>query len=343
MRPEKSVPPVRMKTATRAAILLGLLLAAASLYVWQRYQGFLEQPLAIAPGGAVFNVDSGMSGRAVITRLAGLGLSQNGWQWRMLLRLRPTVFRAGEYRLEPGLLPQGLLRKLQAGEVIRYRFTIVEGWSYRQLLGALQADAVLGPRVKADLEKGVWQELVKKWHPPEGAFLPETYVFTRSDSAVDVLDRAASAMKAALAEAWDERADDHPARTPYELLILASIIEKETAVAEERAQISGVFVRRLKSGMRLQTDPSVIYGLGEAFDGDVRRRDLLTDTPYNTYTRHGLPPTPIAMPGKASLLAAAQPAGGNALYFVADGKGGHTFSDSLDQHQRAVNKLMGKN
>lgn len=332
-----------MKTTTRAAILLALLFAVASLYGWQRYQGFLGQALAVPPGGAVFNVDTGMSGRAVIARLADLGLSQNGWQWRLLLRLHPTVFRAGEYQLEPGLLPWDLVRKLQSGEVIRYRFTIVEGWSYRQVLDALLADAVLGPRMKAEMERGAWQELEQKWNPPEGAFLPETYVFTRSDSAADLLDRAAVAMQAALAEAWAMRADDHPARTPYELLTLASIIEKETAVAEERARISGVFVRRLKSGMRLQTDPTVIYGLGQAFDGDLRRSDLLTDTPYNTYTRHGLPPTPIAMPGQASLLAAAQPADGAALYFVADGKGGHTFSNSLDQHQRAVNTLMGRN
>jgi UPF0755 protein len=190
---------------------------------------------------------------------------------------------------------------------------------------------------------------VEEWQAPangqdllEGAYLPETYVFTRSENALDVLAQAASAMQSALAEAWARRTDDHPARTPYELLILASIIEKETAVDEERAQISGVFVRRLKMGMRLQTDPTVIYGLGDTFDGDIRHRDLGTDTPYNTYTRTGLPPTPIAMPGRASLLAAAQPAAGTALYFVADGKGGHTFSDSLEQHRLAVDKLLEK-
>ena len=149
-------------------------------------------------------------------------------------------------------------------------------------------------------------------------------------------------MQEALALAWTSRDDDLPIETPYELLILASIIEKETSLEEERSRIAGVFVRRLRKGMKLQTDPTVIYGLGESFDGDIRRRDLRTDTPYNTYTRHGLPPTPIAMPGRASLLAAAHPAPGDALFFVANGKGGHTFSTTLKEHQAAVDKLLGK-
>jgi len=332
-----------MKKALQVTIFLVLILMLAGIYGWQQYRAFLGQPLSIAPGGAVLNVDSGMSGKAVIARLAEQGLSEYGWRWRLLLRLHPSVFKTGEYRLEPGLKPRELLRKLTIGDVIRYRFTIVEGWTYRQLRNALESDAVLGPGMKNDLQQGRWQELEKQWGEPEGIFLPETYFFTRSESAADILGRAATAMRAALEDAWNMRIDGHPARTPYELLILASIIEKETAIPEERPRISGVFVRRLKKGMRLQTDPTVIYGLGETFDGDVRRRDLETDTPYNTYTRHGLPPTPIAMPGRASLVAAAQPAPGTALYFVADGKGGHTFSDSLEEHRRAVDALIGKN
>jgi len=332
-----------MKKILQVTILLVLILTLAVIHGWQQYRTFLGQPLSIAPGGTVLNVDPGMSGKAVIARLAEQGLSEDGWRWRLLLRLHPSVFRVGEYRLEGGLTPRELLRKLATGDVIRYRFTIVEGWTYRQLRKALESDAVLGPGMKNDVEQGRWQEFEKKWGQPEGIFLPETYFFTRSERAADILERAAEAMRTALAAAWNMRIDGHPARSPYQLLILASIIEKETAVPEERALISGVFVRRLKKGMRLQTDPTVIYGLGENFDGDVRRRDLETDTPYNTYTRHGLPPTPIAMPGRASLMAAAQPAPGTALYFVADGKGGHTFSDSLEEHRRAVDSLIGRN
>jgi len=332
-----------MRKILQFSVLLVFILALVVIIFWQQYRTFLNQPLSIAAGGTTLNVESGMSGMAVIATLAKQGLSEYDWRWRLLLRLHPPVFKIGEYRLEPGLRPQDLLRKLESGDVVRYRFTIVEGWTYRQLLDALEADAVLGPGMKSDIEQGRWQELEQEWGQPEGIFLPETYSFTRSENAADILNRAEDAMQAALTKAWNMRIDGHPAHTPYELLILASIIEKETAVPEERARISGVFVRRLKKGMRLQTDPTVIYGLGERFDGDVRRRDLETDTPYNTYTRHGLPPTPIAMPGRASLMAAAMPDSGTALYFVADGKGGHTFSDTLEEHRRAVDKLLGKN
>lgn len=331
-----------LQKASAVVVFLVLLLAAFGGYGWQRYQQFLRQPLTVGVGGAVLNVDPGMSGRAVIARLAELRLSNDNWHWRLLLRLEPSVFKAGEYQLEPGIRPQGLLQKLDRGEVIHYRFTIVEGWTYRQLLDALQADLVLGPGLQDLMQEQGRPSPAGSHDLSEGAYLPETYVFTRRENALDVLAQAASAMQAALAEAWARRTEDHPARTPYELLILASIIEKETALEEERAQISGVFVRRLKLGMRLQTDPTVIYGLGDTFDGDIRRRDLQADTPYNTYTRNGLPPTPIAMPGRASLLAAAQPAAGTALYFAADGQGGHTFSDSLQQHQLAVHKLLEK-
>jgi UPF0755 protein len=335
------VKPAAART-TAAVVLLLLVSGALVAYGWQQYQRFLLQPLDVGAEGTIFNVDPGMSGRAVIAGLAGQGCTRNSWQWRVLLRVEPTVFRSGEYLLEPGLKPQGLLRKLARGDVIHYRFTIVEGWTYRQLIGGLLADPVLGPPFKASMSEPGWQDPPTPWPQPEGAFLPETYVFSRSESAMEVLEQAQQAMQAALADAWARRADDHPARSPYELLILASIIEKETALDQERARISGVFVRRLKLGMRLQTDPTVIYGLGESFDGNIRRRDLTADTPYNTYTRSGLPPTPIALPGRASLLAAAQPAPGSELYFVADGHGGHTFSDTLAQHRAAVNSLLGK-
>lgn len=259
------------------------------------------------------------------------------------MRLEPQVYRAGEYRLEYGLKPRALLRKLAAGSVVQHRLTLVEGWTFRQVMVALGNEAGLAHRFDA-ANPSTWPEQLAELGigEPEGWFLPETYSYTLGDSDLDILARAHRAMRDALALAWASRDEGLPLETPYELLILASIIEKETGVEEERARIAGVFIRRLQKGMKLQTDPTVIYGLGESFDGDIRRKDLRADTPYNTYTRHGLPPTPIAMPGRASLLAAAHPAAGEALYFVADGKGGHTFSKTLEEHQAAVDLLLGK-
>lgn len=328
-----------------------LLLLALSLlipgmlasYGWERYRDFLATPLDIPSGGLVFDLGAGATGSGIVQQLAGMGLTRPGWEWRLLMRLEPHIYQTGEYLLEAGSGPQAVLGKLASGQVIQYHFTLVEGWTFRQLSEALAAHAIL----QKELEPGVdfqWADPGEgpEMKHPEGWFLPETYQFTRGDSDRDILVRAHAGMQQALAEAWDRRDDDLPLESPYELLILASIIEKETSLDEERAQVAGVFTRRLKKRMRLQTDPTVIYGMGESFDGDIRRRDLKTDTPYNTYTRHGLPPTPIAMPGKASLLAAARPEPGEALYFVADGKGGHTFSETLEEHQAAVNKLIGK-
>lgn len=329
----------------KIAITLALLLIVAGVlsgYLWQRYQQFLGAPLSIDAGGKVFVVEPGMTGKAVIASLAMQGLSQDAWPWRVLFRLHPVVLKAGEYQLAPGVTPLEFLRLLEKGEVIRYRFTLVEGWTYRQVVDALYANPVLGAWLRANVSESALRSAHSLLGPAEGALLPETYVFTRNENALQVLDQAADAMNHALAEAWEMRTPDHPARSPYELLILASIIEKETALDSERDQVSGVFVRRLQRGMRLQTDPTVIYGLGDAYDGNIRRRDLEMDTPYNTYTRSGLPPTPISMPGRASLLAAAQPAAGEAIYFVADGKGGHVFSATLDEHQRGVDRLTGK-
>lgn len=326
-----------------ALVLLLIVAGAWSSYVWKQYQQFLVAPLGIDAGGKVFVVEPGMTGKAVIASLAVQGLSQDTWPWRVLFRLHPAVLKAGEYQLVPGVTPTEFLRLLEKGEVIQYRFTLVEGWTYRQVVDALYASPVLGAWLRANVSESSLRSAHSLLGAAEGALLPETYVFTRNENALQVLDRAADAMNHALAEAWEMRTPDHPARSPYELLILASIIEKETALDSERAQVSGVFVRRLQRGMRLQTDPTVIYGLGDAYDGNIRRRDLEMDTPYNTYTRSGLPPTPISMPGRASLLAAAQPADGEAIYFVADGKGGHVFSATLDEHQRAVDRLTGKN
>jgi UPF0755 protein len=324
--------------------LLLLMLAGAVVFAVLRsqYQQFVQQALDVQPDGQVFVVDPGMSGRAVIQQLQAIGITEFNWQWRWLMRQQPAPLQAGEYLLEAGITPAQLLRLMQSGEVIHYRFTIVEGWTVAQLLAALQADALLGSGVGSARDlAGLATELTGAENP-EGWFLPETYQFVRGYSAADLLQRAYLDMQSALQAAWEQRVDDHPAKSAYELLTLASIIERETAVESERGEISGVFVRRLQKGMRLQTDPTVIYGLGAAFDGDIRKKDLQTDTPYNTYTRFGLPPTPIALPGIASLQAAAQPQPGTSLYFVANGQGGHTFSDTFEEHQDAVNVLLGR-
>lgn len=333
----------KMRTVGLLLVVLTVILGVAAGYVWMQYRSFLDTPLDIPAGGQVFELDSGATGAAIVRQLADMGLTRPGWEWRLLMRLEPHLYRAGEYRLEHGWGPQKVLNKLSSGAVVQYRFTLVEGWTYKQLLAALAEEDILEHELESDPD-GVWSMLGETpgSNYPEGWFLPETYQFTRGDSDRDLLVRAHKAMQQALADAWESRDLGLPLETPYELLILASIIEKETSLDEERAQIAGVFVRRLNKRMRLQTDPTVIYGMGDSFDGDIRRRDLKTDTPYNTYTRHGLPPTPIAMPGRASLMAAARPAAGDTLYFVANGKGGHTFSVTLEEHQAAVNKLTGK-
>lgn len=333
-----------MKTFLITALAIVVLAGATVGYGWSRYQHFLQTPLEIPAAGELFEVQPGSGGADIVRQLSEAGYTRPGWEWKLLMRLEPAVYRAGEYRLQSGLKPQTLLGLLVSGKVVTYRFTLVEGWAFRQLAQALLADPDL--RHELDLtDSSQWtpSRLFPDMQHPEGWFLPETYQFIRGDSDRDILLRAHAAMQSALSEAWEKRDTGLPLDSPYELLILASIIEKETALDEERGQIAGVFVRRLHKRMRLQTDPTVIYGMGAAYDGDIRRKDLRTDTPYNTYTRHGLPPTPIAMPGRASLLAAASPEAGETLYFVADGKGGHTFSKTLAEHQAAVNKLIGRN
>jgi UPF0755 protein len=324
--------------------LILLLSGAAGWLGWERYQQFLHTPLNIPGEGLVFNLEPGASGAEIVRQLGLLGLTRPGWEWRILMRLEPHVYQVGEYRLEAGMLPEDVLRSLSSGEVVQHRITLVEGWTFRQFAAALRANEVLEHEL--DLDAGPQWKLVAEAlgvDHPEGWFLPETYQFTRGDSDRDILARAHQSMKTELEKAWSSRDLDVPVASPYQMLILASIIEKETALNEERGRIAGVFTRRLKEKMRLQTDPTVIYGMGESYDGNIRRKDLQADTPYNTYTRHGLPPTPIAMPGRASLMAAAHPEEGEALYFVANGNGGHTFSATLEEHQAAVRKLLERN
>ena len=226
------------------------------------------------------------------------------------------------------------------GDVISHRFTLVEGWTFRQVLAAIGENETLRHTLEGLPEKEIMRRLEYPGERAEGRFLADTYQFPRDSTDLALLARAYDAMQTFLQAQWRNREPGLPLKDPYEALILASIVEKETAVAAERPQIAGVFVRRLQKGMKLQTDPTVIYGIGEKFDGNIRRRDLTRDTPYNTYTRNGLPPTPICMPGRAAIEAVLHPAPGKTLYFVAKGDGTHYFSATLEEHTRAVRKYQ---
>lgn len=330
--------------AVLAVLLLGgLVLAAVGTWFWHDQSRFADAP--ITPDQSSVVIASGDGLNTVLGKLRAAGVDEgNDTQWTLLARQLDAAgkLKVGEYALDAGLTPRELLIRMRQGRVLQHRLTIVEGWNIRQVRAALKRADPLRHTTDDMDDAALMKALGFPGEHPEGRFLPETYVYQRGDSDLDVLKRAHAAMEKALTAAWDSRADDLPLNSPYELLILASIIEKETALPSERPQIAGVFVRRLKIGMRLQTDPTVIYGIGSRYDGNIRKRDLTTDTPYNTYTRAGLTPTPIAMPGRDALHAAAQPAAGDALYFVAvgDGSGAHVFSANYTDHNAAVARYL---
>jgi UPF0755 protein len=271
------------------------------------------------------------------------GLLDRSWYFTLYARFSGLAARmqAGEYQIDSTLTPRELLALLVSGRVVQHAFTLIEGWNFHELMQALRGDGVLVQTLPNDAapERVMAALGFEKTHP-EGRFLPDTYHFPRGTNDVQFLQRAHRAMQAYLAEQWGEREENLPLESPDEALILASIVEKETGAAEERPLIAGVFVNRLRKGMKLQTDPTVIYGIGPDFDGNIRRRDLRRDTPYNTYTRYGLPPTPIAMPGRAAIRAALHPEKTDALYFVARGDGTHKFSATLAEHEAAVIKYQ---
>lgn len=338
-------PPRKRRFFGLFFLLLLLLAAAAAALLWQRHAQFADTPLVtLAPGSSVV-IAPGDSLPVVLGKLREAGVpGGQELHWRVLARQLGADGRlqVGEYPLDPSQSPRELLQAMRDGEVVRHRFTLVEGWNIRDLRAALARAEPLQQTI-AELDDAALMEALG--HPrqhPEGRFLPETYLYTSGDTDLELLGRAHEAMENALDAAWAARHEDSALETPEEMLILASIVEKETGLASERPRIAGVFERRLRIGMRLQTDPTVIYGIGPAYDGNIRRSDLLTDTPYNTYTRDGLPPTPIAMPGADALAAVANPADGDALYFVAvgDGSGRHVFSRSLEEHSAAVREYV---
>ncbi len=327
-----------MKQVLYKLTAMGLL--AASLlagWLWWDYSAFLDNPLRLPEAGLELRVEPGQTLTGVARRLGREGVLEHpGYLlWHARWRGRTTI-QAGEYRLAPGTTPVRLLEQLTRGEVIQYSLTVVEGWTFRQLMEAVNAHEALDHTLGEADAATVMARLGRPGEHPEGRFLPDTYHFPRGTTDVEFLRRAYRAMERVLAEEWEQRAVGLPLRTPYEALILASIVEKETGLASERAAIAGVFIRRLQRGMRLQSDPTVIYGLGARFDGNLRRADLRRDTPYNTYRRRGLPPTPIALPGRAAIHATLHPEEGDAVYFVSRGDGSHHFSATLEEHNEAV-------
>ncbi len=324
-------------------LLLTLGLSAGGFHVWRDYQQFLVTPL-LPPGQQVTILFERGEGLPQLVRHLEQGGVPVGahWRWQLLARESKLARRlkAGEYRVDPRLTPPDLLQAIADGRVVMHGLSIEPGKRFADLRARVEAHPVLVQTLAGADDAEILKAIGATEAHPEGLFLPETYFFPRGYTDRELYRRAYVSLQKALDEAWAARRDPLPLKSPYEALILASIIEKETGRAFERPTIAGVFVRRLEQGMRLQTDPTVIYGMGEAFDGNIRRQDLRTDTPWNTYTRHGLPPTPIALAGRAALKAAVHPAAGRELYFVAKGDGTHQFSETLEQHNAAVRKYQ---
>jgi UPF0755 protein len=324
--------------------LVRLLMAAlaivgviAALMFW-----LVNKPLSPTKMPLEFHIPPGSSAKSVAQVLAqqGAGVQPDLFYWIARASGQARQIKAGSYELAEGETLWSLLGKLTRGDQTTATVTIVEGTTFRQLRKTIAANINLKQDTRALSDSDIMTKLGVATRHPEGQFFPDTYVFAKGASDWDVYRRAYRAMQTQLAAAWEQRDADSPLKTPYEALILASIVEKETGKAGDRGLVGGVFVNRLKIGMLLQTDPTVIYGLGETFDGNLRKRDLQTDTPYNTYTRSGLPPTPISLAGQASLLAAVRPQATKAIYFVARGDGTSQFSETLDAHNRAVNKYQ---
>ena len=333
------------RSALTTAFLLLLCVVLALGVVWQRGKRFADAPIHGLGPEASLVVAPGDSFKTVLGKVRAAGITAgHDIEWQVLARLSGAAgkIQVGEYALPDGITPRRLLLDMRDGKVVSYRFTLVEGWRMRDLRRALARAPQLKQETAGMSDEALMKALGHAGQHPEGRFLPETYQYNRTDSDLDVLKRAYAAMEKALAETWQDRDPDTPFKTPYELLTMASIVEKETGIAEERAQIAGVFDRRLKLGMRLETDPTIIYGLGDAYQGNITWAHLRTDGPYNTRTRAGLPPTPIAMPGRAALHAAAHPAPGDAIFFVAmgDGSGRSRFASTYREHQRNVEAYL---
>ena len=327
-----------MKWLVRLLLLVLLAAAAAAGGVaW-----WLNQPLALAADSVELSIEQGELPREIAQGWVHAGVQAPPWALYHWFRWSGDAkrIRAGSYEIGVGTTPRELLRKMVRGDETLATVRLIEGWTFRQFRAELAKADSLKPASAGMSDAQIMEAIGSPGQAPEGRFYPDTYAYSKGSPDLAVLKRAHRAMQQRVEEAWAARSSDLPLKTADEALILASIVEKETGAAAERGRIAAVFTNRLRVGMPLQTDPTVIYGLGEAFDGNLRKRDLLADTPFNTYTRPGLPPTPIAMPGAASLRAAVRPDASKALYFVSRGNGTSEFSDTLAEHNRAVNKYQ---
>lgn len=318
------------------ACLLSMAVSAGGLLWWA------EQPITLRSSPLDFRIAAGSSLHSAITQMreAGIEINPTLLGWLARAHRADTAIKAGSYAVKEGTTPHQLLDKLLKGKVTQGDLTLVEGWTFRQWRARLDRHPNLRHDTQGLSEAQIIERLGLTAPSLEGLLYPDTYLFDKQSSDLDLLARANRAMQRKLEAEWAQRSGGLPYKSPGEALIMASIIEKETGREADRELVAAVFVNRLRKGMLLQTDPTVIYGLGESFDGNLRKRDLQTDTPYNTYTRPGLPPTPIAMPGQASLRAALNPAASDVLYFVARGDGSSVFSRTLDEHNQAVNKFQ---
>jgi UPF0755 protein len=331
-----------MRSLARLFFFTVTLLAASIAWLWN----YTETPLKFEPSPQTLVVKSGSNIRTVARQLVEQNILKEPWGFVVMARLtgRASQLKAGNYLVTTGTTPYELFEALTSGDVSQVGVTFIEGWNFRQVRDELNRRDDIEHVSMALTNEEILDRIGATERHPEGLFFPDTYYFSSGMTDLDILQRAYQAMQNKLKAAWQNRAPGLPYTDPYQALIMASIVEKETGKASERPTIARVFLNRLKIGMRLQTDPTVIYGLGEHFDGNLRKQDLLTDTPYNTYTRSGLPPTPIAMPGIEALEAALHPAADAPyLYFVGKGDGSHFFSKTLDEHNRAVARFqLGK-
>ena len=324
-----------MRRLFTLVVLVALLVAAGFGY-------YAYRPLPLAATPFEFALKQGSSLKVAAYDMQQAGLLEQDWAFVLLARLlgKSSQIKAGNYELERPVSPLELLQIITRGSFTQSQISIIEGWTFQQFRTALKANPDLKHDSDSLSDSEILQAVGAAEPHPEGLFFPDTYYFAVGSSDLVIFKRAYQTMRRHLESAWSARETGLPLQTPYQALILASIVEKETGNPADRTMIAGVFVNRLRNGMLLQTDPTVIYGMGNQFDGNLRKRDLQTDTPYNTYTRGGLPPTPIALPGLAALQAALHPAKTDALYFVARGDGRSHFSSNLEAHNRAVNKYQ---